>query len=56
MNAAPLRKEEFAMTDEVDPPVAAEQASSTAAAPKLPSRAGAVFAKLPPARDIYDAA
>ncbi|MFM5908680.1 MAG: ABC transporter permease [Novosphingobium sp.] len=56
MNAAPLRKDEFAMTDEVDPPVAAKQASSVTAAPKLPSRAGALLAKIPPARDIYDAA
>ncbi len=55
MNAAPLRKEEFAMTDEVDPPVEAKQAGSPAAAPGLLSRAGAVVAKLPPARDIYDA-
>ncbi|WP_310532414.1 ABC transporter permease [Novosphingobium sp.] len=56
MNAAPLRKEEFAMTDEVDPPVEAEPSASPAAETRLPSRADALLAKLPPARDIYDAA
>ncbi|MEJ6009123.1 ABC transporter permease [Novosphingobium aquae] len=44
------------MTDEVDPPVEAKSSATTAAETKLPTRAGALLAKLPPARDIYDAA